>query len=143
MANIKIGKPTQDDFDIVYRFNSVMEQLTDNRMYRAASLSDWEDWDEDDEDYQMLKQFKREVKDEYDIIFDDEFRDEHYAMVLWKYVKWFFNQHPSSLSRVVMCADLAMTNAFDQNPEVTSIEWSPKLEEALELYDEKHKEEQG
>lgn len=140
MANLKIGKPTQEDFDIVYRFNSLMDELTDNRMFRASSLSDWEYWDEDNEDYQILKEFKKEVEIEYDIMDDDEFKDEHYAMVLWKYVKWFFNQHPSSLSRVVMCADIAMNNAFDQNPEVTSIEWSPKLEEAIDLYNEKHKE---
>lgn len=139
MADLKIAKPTNDDFEIVYRFNSVMEQLTDNRMFRASSLSDWEDWDKDDKDYQILKRFKTEVENEYDIMYDDEFRDEHYAMVLWKYIKWFFNQHPSSLGRIIMCANIAMDNAFDQNPEVTSIEWSPKLEEALELYDEKHK----
>lgn len=140
MADLKIAKPTQEDFDITYRFNSVMEQIADNRMFRASSLSDWEDWNEMDEDYQLLKTFKHQVENEYDIT-DDDFNDEHYAMVLWKYIKWFFNEHPSALGRILMCANIAMDNAFDKNAK--TIEWNQKISDALDLYDEQHIESEG
>lgn len=138
MANLKITKPTSKDFDITYRFKSVMEQLSDDRWYSQASVSDWETWDEDDEDYKILKSFKEKVMEEYELD-ESEFDERYQTLVMWKYIKWYFNYHPSALSRILMCADIAMENAFDQRDEVDTIEWNEKLTKALEIYENQNK----
>lgn len=138
MAKLKIGKPTKQDFDICYRFNSVMEQLTDNRMYRCNDEADWQEWDEDDEDYKVLSQIRDEYCTYADKQKDDLDNDDH-QQIMWRYVKWFFNHHPSSFARVMLCAELAMENAFDNSEEVTTIEWNKRCAEALDMWDEKHK----
>lgn len=139
MANLEVAKPSKKDFDIVYRFLSVMEALTDNRMYRKADISDWVNWNEDDKDYQVLKTIREEVMDEYDIEDFEDLEREHYIEIVWRYVCWFFNYHPSALGRVVMCADIAMENAFDNSDETDIIKWKPNIDAALDMYNESQK----
>lgn len=140
MANFKVGKPTKNDFEACYSFMRTLESLTDNRMYSCALESDWTDWDEDDEEYKILSELRSDYcryadKDVEDLDIDD------YKIIMWNYVKWFFNAHPSSLARVIMCADIAMDNAFDNSEEVKTIEWNKRCSEALDMWDKKHKEE--
>lgn len=135
MPNLKIAKPTKEDFDAVYRFHSIMEMLTGT----WSSVRDWTSLDEDDEDYQILNRIRNEVMADEDYDDIDDLTDDDYINIIWKYIRWFFRFNPSSLARVIMCADIAMLNAFDNRDEVDTIEWSPKLEEAFNLYDEKSK----
>lgn len=141
MAQVKIGKPTEQDFEICYRFNSVLESLTDDRMYRCANESDWEDWNTEDEDYKVLSK----IRDSYCQWADKdkkELDDSDHQQILWRYVKWFFNEHPSSLARIIMCANVAMDNAFDNSEEVTTIKWNKRCSEALDMWDAIHAENQ-
>lgn len=131
---MKVAKPTQADFDIVYRFQGVLENLAQNRAFCMASPSDWKDWSEDDKDYQILKQYEKDVMKEFDLR-EDDLQEEHYCLILWRYIKWFFNYHPSALGRVVLCADMAMENAFDNRDEVSTIEWKPEIDEAITMYE--------
>lgn len=138
MAKLKVAKPTRQDFDICHRFNSVMAQLTDNRMYRCNDEADWQEWDEDDEDYKVLSQIRDEYCTYADKQKDDLDNDDH-QQIMWRYVKWFFNHHPSAFGRVLMCAEIAMDNAFDNSDDVTTIEWNKRCSEALDMWDEKQK----
>lgn len=126
---MKVAKPTEKDMDECYRFLRIMEALTDNRMFHSASASDWTEWDEEDEDYQLLDYCKQrliddENYDEYDI------EDLDHRLVLWEYVKWFFNRCPSAFARVLMCAQMALDNCFDEKSD--TIEWKPELAKLLD-----------
>lgn len=134
MAEMKVAKPTKEDFDIVYRFQSVMENLAYHRAFCFASPSDWKEWNQDDEDYKILKQYEKEVMELFGLE-EDELEETHYCLILWRYIKWFFNYHPSALARVVMCADVAMLNAFDNRDDVDTIEWKPEIDEAITMYE--------
>lgn len=130
-VQMKVAKPTEKDMDECYRFLRIMEALTDNRMFHSASPSDWTEWDEEDEDYKLLDYCKQrlideECYDEYDI------EDIDHRLVLWEYVKWFFNRCPSAFARVLMCSQMALDNCFDE--ESDTIEWRKDISEAIEKY---------
>lgn len=135
MADLKLAKPDKKDFDIVYRFNSVIESLGGKWW---DSLREWENWSEDDEDYKILSAIKKDLMSDEDLE-EDELEENHYKIIAWEYVKWVFQFHPSALGRVILCATAAMDNAFDNRPEVDTIEWKPEIDEAITLYKE-HKE---
>lgn len=137
---MKVAKPSKEDFEICYRLNSVLEGLIDNRMCSLHSERDWVDWDEDDEDYKILDGLRSEYcrYEDKDV---EDLTDDDYKIIMWDYVRWFINNHPSSLARVIMCADIAMDNAFDKSDDVTTIEWNKRCSEALDMWDEKYKSE--
>lgn len=124
-VSLKAAAPSTEDFDSVYQFNRIMNSLTDDRMWRSADESDWKDWDENDEDYKLLKSIEKNVCWSEDV--SSEEIDQR--LVLWAYVKWFFNNHPSALGRILMCADMAMENAF--NKESDTIEWNKDILELI------------
>ncbi len=132
---LKVAAPNTEDFDAVYQFNRIMDALTDNRMWRAADESDWKDWDEDEKDYKLLKDIEKEVCSSE----DETPEDVDQRIVLWEYVKWFFNNHPSALSRVLMCADTAMENAFDK--ESDTLEWNKDILELIKKSEKENNEE--
>lgn len=131
-VQMKVAKPTEKDMDECYRFLRIMEALTDDRMFHSASAADWTEWNEEDEDYQILNYCKQrlideECYDEYDI------EDLDHRLVMWEYVKWFFNRCPSAFARVLMCAQMALDNCFDEKSD--TIEWRKDISEAIEKYE--------
>lgn len=127
-VELKVAAPSNKDFDAVYQFNRICESLTDGRGW--YSVKNWKEWDTDDKDYKLLKKIEKKVCEEEDG--SPENIDQR--IVLWEYVNWFFNYCPSSLLRVVMCADMAMENAFDKKADC--VEWNKKL---LKIFDKADK----
>lgn len=133
-VNLSVAKPSEKDMDECYRFLRIMESLTDDRLFHSSSASDWKEWNKEDEDYELLNYCRNQlIQDGEDD--EDELDD---RLVLWEYVKWFFNRCPSSFARVLMCAQMALDNAFDEKS--NTIEWKPEIAKAMEEYNEKHTE---
>lgn len=128
-VQMKVAKPSERDFDATYQFLRILENLTRSGWCSSNSVNDWTDWDKDDEDYILLNSFKNELLDDEFHLLDEDDVDNRF--VLWEYIKYFFNKYPSALGRIIMCADMAMENAFDKNS--STIEWNPKLNKALEM----------
>ena len=120
-VSLKIGAPSKKDFDAIYRFRNIIDTLTDSRFYGTTDPSSWKEWDETDKDYKLLKKIEKEICEYY-----DESPDEiDQRVVLWEFVRYFFQHYGGSINRVIMCADMAMENAFDKKTDV--IEWNKKL----------------
>ena len=139
MSQIKIASPSTEDFDSSIQFMRILEALTDNRAYCCSSVEDWKNWDPNDDDYKILKKIEDSLIGEYGEFEDEDEVDQR--IVLWEYVKHFFNYNPSSLARVITCASVAMDNAFD--PDKNTIEWRENIEKALDFYEETHKDEKN
>lgn len=124
---MKVAKPSEEDFNACYQFLRIMEGLSD----KYTDPSDWkEHWDEDDEDYILIKEMEQQAK--WDECLDDD-DDIDQRLVMWEYVKHFFNHYPSAFARVLICANIAMDNCFDNTDATTTIEWNKAITEALEL----------
>ena len=128
---MKIAKPSQKDIELCYQFARIFEALMD----RWADIEDWKSWPEDTADRQLLEDIRKEYIQDEGYIDPDPDIDER--EVLWKYLRQFFNDNSSALFKVIMCADAAMENCFDNTDNTTAIEYNEKINKALELLEEK------
>ena len=61
--NMKVGKASPEEFDMVTGFINVMEDLFGGRSFFSQEES-WREWDDDDEDKKLLLEIEKEVKEE-------------------------------------------------------------------------------
>ena len=133
-CSLKVAKPTEKDFDATYKLNSVLETLTDSRWFDR--VDSWQDWDEDDEDYLFFKEKREEIAEEEQISPEDV----DSRILVYEYIKKHFRKNPSALARIIMCAQMAIDNAFDKD--LDYIDWNPEIKELIRNKEEKEQEEE-
>ena len=58
---MKVAKADEKEFDKVYDFINVMDELFDSRFF--SHEEEWRNWDDDDEDKKLLLEIEEEIKE--------------------------------------------------------------------------------
>lgn len=125
---MKVAKAEKEEFDKVYDFINVMDDLFDSRFF--SHEEEWRNWDDDDEDKKLLLEIEEEIKEtDGEDIWGVDNRLILYEFIKrkWKKANWY-----GSFQRIVTDADVLIENACD--PDLDYLEFKPEIKEALEKY---------
>ena len=131
--NMKVGKASPEEFDMVTGFINVMEGLFGGRSFFSQEES-WREWDDDDEDKKLLLEIEKEVKEEDGETVWDGVDN---RLILYEFIKrkWRKVNYCGSFGRIVMDAEVLIDNACD--PNLDYLEFKPEIMEAINEYNEK------
>lgn len=131
--NMKVGKASPEEFDMVTGFINVMEDLFGGRSFFSQEES-WREWDDDDEDKKLLLEIEKEVKEEDGETVWDGVDN---RLILYEFIKrkWRKANYCGSFGRIVMDAEVLIDNACD--PDLDYLEFKPEIMEAINEYNEK------
>ena len=125
---MKVAKAEKEEFDKVYDFINVMDDLFDSRFF--SHEEEWRNWDDDDEDKKLLLEIEEEIKetDGEDIWGVDN------RLILYEFIKrkWKKANYYGSFQRIVTDAECLIDNVCD--PDIDYLEYKPEIKEALEKY---------
>jgi len=131
---MKVAKADEKEFDKVYDFINVMDDLFDSRFF--SHEEEWRNWDDDDEDKKLLLEIEEEIKETDG---EDVWGDVDNRLVLYEFIKrkWKNANWCGSFQRIVTDAEVLIENACD--PDLDYLEFKPEIREAMEEYDKNHK----
>lgn len=123
---MKVAKATSDEFDKIYNFINVMDNLLDNRSWYAEE-DDWKNWDDDDQDKIELLKIEKELK---------SYGDEDNRLILYEFIKkkWREVNYSGSFQRIITDAEVLIDNVCD--PELDYLEYKPEIKEAIDKYEQ-------
>ena len=79
---MKVAKADEKEFDKVYDFINVMDELFDSRFF--SHEEEWRNWDDDDEDKKLLLEIEEEIKETDG---EDVWGDVDNRLVLYEFIK--------------------------------------------------------
>lgn len=79
---MKLAKAEEKDFDKVYGFINVMDDLFDSRFF--SHEEDWRDWPDDDEDKKLLLEIEKEIRETDG---EDVWSNVDNRLILYEFVK--------------------------------------------------------
>ena len=128
---MKVAKADNEEFDKVYKFINVMDNLLDNRSWYADE-DDWKNWDDDDQDKIELLKIEKEVKETDGGIWGDVDN----RLVLFEFIKkkWREVNYSGSFQRIVTNAEVLIDNVCD--PNLDYLEYKPEIKEAIDKYEQ-------
>ncbi len=123
---MKVAKAEKEEFDKVYDFINIMDNLLDNRSWYAEE-DDWKNWDDNDQDKKELLKIEEELK---------SYGDEDNRLILYEFIKkkWREVNYSGSFQRIVTNADVLIDNACD--PNLDYLEWKPEIKKAIDKYEQ-------
>ena len=128
---MKVAKADNEEFDKVYKFINVMDNLLDNRSWYADE-DDWKNWDDDDQDKIELLKIEKEVKETDGGIWGDVDN----RLVLFEFIKkkWREVNYSGSFQRIITNAEVLIDNVCD--PNLDYLEYKPEIKEAIDKYEQ-------
>ena len=124
---MKVAKADKEEFDNVYDFINIMDELFDSR-WAFSQEENWKEWDEDDPNKQLIDKIAKEV--------EHEFGDCYYLnnLILFEFIKrkWKETNYCGSFQRIVTDAECLIDNVCD--PDLDYLEFKPEYKEVIEKY---------
>lgn len=129
---MRVAKAKKEEFDLVYKFIILMENLLDSRSFFSQEES-WRDWPDSDDNKKELLEIEDELK-EYE---GDEVDND---IILYHFIKnqWRKANYCGSFGRVVCNADVLIDNACD--PDLDYLDFKPEIKNAGNMALDKVKE---
>ena len=130
---MKVAKADEKEFDKVYDFINVMDDLFDSRFF--SHEEEWRNWDDDDEDKKLLLEIEEEVKETDG---EDVWGGVDNRLILYEFIKrkWKKVNWGGSFQRIVTDAEVLIENTCD--PNLDYLEFNPEIREAMEEYNKNH-----
>jgi len=130
---MKVARADKEEFDNVYNFINIMDELFDSR-WCFSQEENWKEWDENDPDKQLIDKIAEEA--------EREFGDCYYLnnLILFEFIKrkWKETNYCGSFQRIVTDAECLIDNVCD--PDLDYLEFKPEYKEAIEEYNKKQTE---
>lgn len=130
---MKVAKADSKEFDKVYDFINVMDELFDNKFFSNEEC--WREWNDDDEDKKLLLKIEKDLKETEG---SDIWGEVDNRLILYEFIrlKWKKANYYGSFQRIVTDADVLIDNVCD--PDLDYLEYKPEIKQAIEKFNKEN-----
>lgn len=130
---MKVAKADSKEFDKVYDFINVMDELFDNKFFSNEEC--WREWDDDDEDKKLLLKIEKDLKETEG---SDIWGEVDNRLILYEFIrlKWKKANYCGSFQRIVTDADVLIDYVCD--PDLDYLEYKPEIKQAIEKFNKEN-----
>ena len=130
---MKVAKADSNEFDKVYDFINVMDDLFDNKFF--SDEESWREWNDDDEDKKLLLKIEKDLKETEG---SDIWGEVDNRLILYEFIrlKWKKANYCGSFQRIVTDADVLIDNVCD--PDLDYLEYKPEIKQAIEKFNKEN-----
>lgn len=130
---MKVAKADSNEFDKVYDFINVMDDLFDNKFF--SDEESWREWNDDDEDKKLLLKIEKDLKETEG---SDIWGEVDNRLILFEFIrlKWKKANYCGSFQRIVTDADVLIDNVCD--PDLDYLEYKPEIKQAIEKFNKEN-----
>lgn len=130
---MKVAKADSKEFDKVYDFINVMDELFDNKFFSNEEC--WREWNDDDEDKKLLLKIEKDLKETEG---SDIWGEVDNRLILYEFIKlkWKKANYYGSFQRIVTDANVLIDNVCD--PDLDYLEYKPEIKQAIEKFNKEN-----
>ncbi len=130
---MKVAKADSKEFDKVYDFINIMDDLFDNKFF--SDEESWREWNDDDEDKKLLLKIEKDLKETEG---SDIWGEVDNRLILYEFIrlKWKKANYCGSFQRIVTDADVLIDNVCD--PDLDYLEYKPEIKQAIEKFNKEN-----